>query len=211
MALPPTIPTSFVPRSSSGPRRFTADYSGAFGFFCYGVFVVVMVLSVGVFSYDRILKAQLNTAETSLAKAQQRINSETVRGYVQLRNRLESGKSLLENHVALSGFTGIINLDLPTTVRFTSMHLGVTDSKKVKFEASGNAASFNSLAALSKKMGDEGHVRDVVFSNIGIGLVKDSVKTNVSFGVTGVVDPPLAEFKATDLEEGATPPQTETP
>ncbi len=212
MALPPTIPTSFVPPSSSGPRRFTSDYTGAFGFFGYGVFVLVIILSIGVFSYDKVLDAQLKAATDNIAQAEKRINSDTVHDYVELRNRLDSGRVLLQNHIALSDFTGVINMDLPTTVRFTSMHLAVTDTQKVTFDANGTAASFNALASLSKKIGELGHVKDAVFSNIAIN--KDSkAGPSVTFSVMGSVEPDYTKFKALPLQVATTtgPTATTTP
>ncbi|MDB5244425.1 MAG: hypothetical protein JWN18_295 [Parcubacteria group bacterium] len=193
MALPPNIPTSFVPASSSAPKKFNSDYTGAFGFFAYGVFVLVMIMAIGVFSYKKILKAQLIAKDNELAEAQAKISPETVQTYVDLRNRLIAGKTLLQNHIALTGFLSVIGTDLPSSVRFGTLHLVAHSPQKVTLEADGSAANFNSLAVLSAKIGEAGHVKDAIFSRIGISTGKKDGA--VSFSLSAVLDPSLVVFK----------------
>ena len=51
MALPPTIPTSFVPRSTSvAARQLRTNFTGTFGFFAYIIFGIILVLTLSIFS-----------------------------------------------------------------------------------------------------------------------------------------------------------------
>lgn len=190
MDIPPSIPTSFVPQSASvAARRFRTDFTGAFGFFAYGVLGIVFALAIGVFFYDRILVATQTAKDTALKDAEAKINPATAASFVQLRDRLNSGALLLANHVAFSGFFTLVETLLPTTVRFTSLHLALGDAKKVKLDGSGIAKSFNALAAASTAFAADGHIKEAIFSNIVVN--KDS---SVSFSFTASLDPKLVAF-----------------
>lgn len=190
MDIPPTIPTSFVPQSASAAaRRFRSDFTGAFGFFAYGVLGVVFVLAVGVFFYGRILAATQAGKDAALTKAEAAIDPATVKGFVQLRNRLNSSATLLANHVAFSGFFTLLETLLPSTVRFTSLHLSVTEKKITNLEGSGTAKSFNALAAASVAFATDGRIKDAIFSNIVVN--KDN---SVSFSFSATLDPALVAF-----------------
>ena len=76
MDLPPTIPTSFVPQSAAAAaRRFRSDFTGAFGYFAYGVLGIVFLLALGVFAYGRILANQQASEDATLAKAEAAIDA----------------------------------------------------------------------------------------------------------------------------------------
>jgi len=190
MALPSNIPTSFVPHSAVAPRRFRADLTSAFDFLAYGVLGVVFILALGVFFYGRLLSSSQATKDAALAEAVEGIDQETIEDFVRLSNRLTSGKVLLANHVALSGFFDLFETLVPTTVRFASLHLSIDDMGMVNLEGSGAAKSFNALAAASTAFARDGRVKDAIFSNIVVNP-KDS---SVSFALSASLDPRLIAF-----------------
>lgn len=195
--MPPTIPTSFVPHSASAAaRRFSTDLTGAFGFFAYAVLGFVLVLAIGIFSYSRILVSTQAAKEDELAQATAAIDSATVEGFVQLRDRLSSGQTLLTNHVAFSGFFALLSSVVPTNVRFTALHLFKDDTDKVKLEGAGIARSFNALAVASSAFAADGRVKDAIFSNI----VVDSKDGSVSFALSATLDSRLVAFTAAPAE-----------
>ena len=189
--LPPTIPTSFVPHTSrTDSHRFDSDLSGAFGFFAYIILGCVFALALGVFFYGRILANQQSVNDIALAKAEAAIDVTTVENFVRLRNRLDSGATLLANHNAFSGFFTLLGKLMPSTVRFTSLHLTFNETKEVKIDGLGFAKSFNALAAASTAFATDGHIKDAVFSNIVVSA-RDS---SVSFALTAMLDPKVIAF-----------------
>jgi len=144
MALPPTIPTSFVPHTAStASHRSRTDLTGAFSFLAYTILGIVFVLAIGVFFYGRILAASQFSKDTALKEAESNINLEAVDGFIRLRDRLTSGETLLANHVAFSGFFTLLETILPTTVRFNTLHLSVEDGGTVKVEGTGIAKRYS--------------------------------------------------------------------
>ncbi|OGG78520.1 hypothetical protein A3A36_00480 [Candidatus Kaiserbacteria bacterium RIFCSPLOWO2_01_FULL_52_12b] len=189
MALP-TIPTSFVPYSaSSAARRFSTDFTGIFGFFSYGVLAIMFVLSIGVFVYGRILTNVQSSKDAQLQTEIAKIDQKTVASFVRLHDRLLSGKTLLQGHVAFSNFLASVGTLLPTTVRFSSLNLSFNTAGLPKLDGTGVSKSFNALAVVSTTFATDGHIKDAIFSNIGIN--KDN---SVSFTLSATLDPKSVAF-----------------
>ena len=189
--LPPTIPTSFIPHSASvNARRSGIGPASIFSFFSYTVIVAVFALAIGVFFYGRILAADESTKSAALAKAEANINPATVESFVRLRDRLISGEKLLAGHIAFSGFLTSLGGLMPTTVRFSSLHLSIDDNGTIKFEGSGTAKSFNALAAASIGFARDGRIKDAIFSNIKVEIGGNSV----SFALSATLDPKIVSF-----------------
>ncbi len=189
MALPPTIPTSFVPHSNVAPQRFRADFAGAFGFFAYAVLGVVFLLALGVFFYGRILLADKSSKDKAVLAAKAEIDSKVVENFVRLSDRLTSSKALLEGHTAFSGLFSLLENIIPTTVRFTTLRLSFDATGVSRIEGVGVAKSFNALAAASIAFAEEGRIKDAIFSNINVN--KDN---SVSFSLVATPDPTLIAF-----------------
>ncbi len=188
--LPPTIPTSFVPHAQTGnARKLSADFTGLFGIIAYIIFGIVFVIAIGVFLYGQIRLKTLATAEAKLSSAIEKIDTETVEGFVRLRDRLVSSDKLINEHIAFSGFFSSLEKILPTSVRFLDIKLSLSDSDSPELEGSGIAKSFNALAAVSTAFAQDGRIRDAIFSNISIN--KDG---SVSFDLSATLDPKLTAF-----------------
>jgi hypothetical protein len=190
MALPPTIPTSFVPHSAAASaRRSRADFSGAFGFLAYVVLGIAVALAFGVFFYGRILAVSKAAKDTELASAQAAINPTAVESFVRLSARLTSGETLLGKHIAFSTFFASLEKILLTTVRFTSLNLSMGDTGVSKIAGAGVAKNFNALAAASNAFATDGRIKDAIFSGIGIGG-----GGSVSFTLSATLDPKIVTF-----------------
>ncbi len=191
MALPPSIPTSFVPHPSSAAVRRKSDLTGAFAFFGYGALALVIGLAIAAFIYSSILSAKQASRDAELAKAVAAIDPATVANFVHLRDRLSSGQNLLEKHVALSNFNRVFGTLMPVETRLSALHIVVTDAGGIEVDATGVAKSFNALAASSKSFATDGRINDVIFSGI---KVQDNL---VSFTLSATVDPALTAFDPT--------------
>lgn len=192
MALPPTIPTSFVPHSASAAARSfrRTDLFGAFGLLAYGVLALTVVGALGVFFYERVLAATQSAKDAELVKVEAAIDPATVEGFVRLRDRLASSAALLGGHTAPSLFFTTLDALLPANVRFSTLHLSLDATGAVKLESTGVAKSFNALAAVSAAFAADGRIKDAIFSNIVVSAVNGSV----SFALSATLDPKLVAF-----------------
>lgn len=191
MALLPTIPTSFVPRTPVSDRpHVRVDFASIMGLFSYIIFGVVVLMAIGVFFYGRILAGTIVSKDAALAKAQAAIDPATVESFVKLRDRLTIGQTLLSNHVAPSEFFNALEAVMPATVRFTELHLTVDSTGNAKVDGAGVAKSFNALSAASAAFATDPRIKDVIFSKMTISRVDNSV----SFGFSATLDPKLIAF-----------------
>jgi hypothetical protein len=190
MALPPTIPTSFVPHATTGETsRLRSGSIDALSLLAYALFVIVFALALGVFFYGRLLAAEKTAKDAALVKAEQGIELSTVEGFVQLRNRLNFGETLLKKHASFSNFFSTLETLLPSSVRFNTLHLSFDPLGVAKLEGSGTAKSFNALAAASGAFAADGRIKDAIFSKISIN--KDNT---VAFSLSASLDPKILSF-----------------
>lgn len=178
-----------MPRSSFAAVRQRAQFTGGYPLFAYAALVLAVVLALGTFAYDRVLAGMQTSRDAELAKAEKAIDLATIEGFIQLRNRLNSGTTLLSSHVALSGFFTLLSSVVPTTVRLSSLHLSLDATGKVRLEGAGVARSFNALAAVSTAFATDGRIKDAIFSNLVVN--RDNT---VSFSLSATLDPKVVAF-----------------
>jgi Fe-S-cluster formation regulator IscX/YfhJ len=190
MALLPTVPTSFVPHIASAERRNARpDIGSAFGFLAYMLLVIALVLSAGVFFYSRIRIATEIAKQRDLATAQSKIDPATVESFVQLRNRITSSKTLLDNHVAFSAFFSTLESILPQTVRFKSLRIAIDASNVARVQGSGISKNFNALSVASAAFASDGRIKEVIFSKMIVNHDK-----SISFQFSASLDPKIVTY-----------------
>jgi len=166
----------------------------ALSLLAYALLGIAFVLALGVFFYGRILAADKIAKDAALAKAEGGIDLATVEGFVQLRNRLNYGETLLKNHASFSSFFSSLETLLPLSVRFNTLHLSFDPLGAAKLEGSGTAKNFNALAAASGAFAADGRIKDAIFSKISIN--RDN---SVSFSLSATLDPKILLFAPTAL------------
>ncbi|MEJ0053921.1 MAG: hypothetical protein WDN10_04345 [bacterium] len=204
--MPPTIPTSFVPKQPvrSGSSRPT-------GFNLQGLFLLVSLVllglslaaSAGVFAYGRYLEGQASAKSEELARARASTSESTVEEFLRLRNRLSASEGLLDRHVTLSSFFSLFESLTIERVRFTALNLAVKDDQTAMLQANGQAANFNALAAESHEFSGSPHVKNAIFGNF-----TNEKNGAVNFALTATILPgAIAAFSAASFAA----PVQETP
>lgn len=204
--LPPTIPTSFVPRQQSGATPAARrKKSGSNVFMLIGMVMLIgsMLAAAGIFGYEWYLKSDRERKQIALTQAQEAINLPTVEEFIRLKNRFATAQSLLDNHIFLSSFFEVLEERTLQTVTFDSLRISVSESRSAEIQMSGRAVSFNALAAQSALLATEKHIRRAIFSDITTdeqGLVR--------FALTATVEPQVIAGK--QLEQ-VLPPMPDMP
>ncbi len=187
MALPPTIPTSFVPKQpvATSSRK---QQSGTNIFFIVGgvIAIISVALAAGVFGYEMYLKNTRDQKSANLTQAQKEVNLDTVEGFIRLKSRLNTVQSLLDQHVLLSQFFDTLESRTLQTVRFSGLSLSVEDDRSAEIKMEGVARSFNALAAQSSMIAAEKRIKRAIFSDISVNK-----NGTVSFSLTATIDPRL--------------------
>lgn len=187
MALPPTIPTSFVPKQpvATSSRK---QQSGTNIFFIVGgvIAIVSVALAAGVFGYEMYLKNARDQKSANLTQAQKDVNIDTVEGFIRLKSRLNTVQNLLDQHVMLSEFFDTLESRTLQTVRFSGLSLAVEDDRSAEIKMEGVARSFNALAAQSSMIAAEKRIKRAIFSDISV-----NENGTVAFSLTATIDPRL--------------------
>jgi hypothetical protein len=199
MAVPPTVPTSFVPRSGSLSFKNSAfDFGGAFAFLGYGAFVLALLAAGGLFAYNWYLGTVEAAKQADLQKAETSIDTSTVESFIRLNTHLSEGKRLLSGHLIFSKAFDLIASLAPTTVRLTSISILTSDAHTAVLSSTGSAASFNALAVFSDALGRESQIKNAVFSGLGIGK-----NGEVSFSLTANLDQSLTTFSVSSAADAS--------
>ncbi|OGG82115.1 hypothetical protein A3H77_01795 [Candidatus Kaiserbacteria bacterium RIFCSPLOWO2_02_FULL_56_11] len=206
MAVPPSVPTSFVPRTTPpSVRRGVFDFGGAFAFIGYGAFALALLMAAGIFAYEWYLESVEGGARKELQEAQSAIDAATVESFVRLNDRLIEGKRIIERHPMTSAVFDLVEKLTPASVRLASLSLSFTDARIGIVSAKGTASSFNALAALSAALGRDGRIKDAVFSDISVE------QGGVSFTLSAATDLALTAFVATALLPTSAPEEPTAP
>lgn len=209
MALPPNIPTSFVPKQpvTTQSRRS----GGRHGILYYGALFLLGVSVVGAgltFGYKTYVETVRDSRKAKLEAAEKSINPDAVEDFIRLRNRIRAASTLLDQHVVTSQFFDVLETLTLQNVRFQSLILSVGPDRTAKIEMHGVARSFNALAAESAAFAAEKRIKRAIFSNITAD--KNGV---VSFSLRAELDPKLVTVTSSGIkvQESAPNIATSTP
>ena len=205
MALPPTIPTSFVPRSQTQrPERL--DFMGAFFFVGVGILAIAIIGAGAVFGYKLYLERTKAADDALVAHDEQMIDPTVVAGFVRLQQRINTTGLLLNSHIILSQLFSLFEQSTPANVRLGSFAFVTTSGESTGYTLSvtGTARSFNSLAVASASFSAAPYLRNVIFSNLTVAQSGD-----VTFTMNADIDPKLVSLSTSG--SSPSPSATTTP
>jgi len=191
VALSPGIPTSFVPKQPvQTPRRKVSAGSNLFMLVSFAVTGLVVLVSGAVFAYSQFLAHVEITKAAELQKQQDAVDTDTVREYIRLKDRFNSGASLLDNHITLSRFFDDLESLTLQNVQFTKLSLTVAGDGTAKLDLDGIAKNFNALAVQSNNVAGDKLIKRAIFSDIGFDS-SSKTSSRIKFKLTADLDPKL--------------------
>jgi hypothetical protein len=183
VALSPSIPTSFVPKQPVAPKRRSSGNDLL-------LLISILILGLGIFAsvatfaYDAYLQSVVKDKEAKLIAARKDAQEDEVKGFVQLRNRLNASRNLLDQHVAMSQVFDMLENTTLVNTRFDSMSIQVADDRSASITIAGSAKNFNALAAESKSFAAQKYVKSAIFSGIRI-----NADGTIGFSINATLDP----------------------
>jgi hypothetical protein len=189
----PKFQSSFIPKGPIAASPLGAQYAKPkatlFGFIATLVFVLTLILSVGVFAYDRYLLSSIGTMGDQLTSARATMQPDTINELVTADKRLQGTRLLLAQHTALSPFFDFLESATLKNVRYTEF-LYTADSGGYEVSMQGQARSYQDVASQSDAFNRSGVFRDPVFSNLDL-----DAKGNVTFAFHATIDPSLVSYE----------------
>lgn len=187
VALPPTIPTSFVPKQPVTVTKKRMSGANPFLMLSYFILGVAVVGCLVLFGFEYYLNSVAARKAAEVTSAQNNIDQATVTQFIRLRDRFTAAKAVLNNHVELSQFFDLLESITLQGVRYNSLSVTVTDSRTAQVQLAGAARSFNTLAGESSAFAAQGRIKRAIFS----GINSNPKDGTVTFSLTADLDPTL--------------------
>lgn len=183
--------TSFIPKKSLAEKRPEGHMGGVFFGISLVIFIIVVVVSIGLYGYGKFLEKRLESMNISLERARASFEPATILELKRMNGRITGADQILAQHVAFSEFFKLLETLTLKSVRFDQFDYayapeGITVSLK------GKAYNYSSVALQSDIIGASTYLKNPIFANLGL----DS-KGNVSFDLSVYVDPSLVLYKET--------------
>ncbi|HEX5774947.1 MAG TPA: hypothetical protein VFY28_03250 [Candidatus Paceibacterota bacterium] len=206
MALPPTVPTSFVPKQPVATTRRARNGTNLFLLGATLIAAFSILLAAGVFGYEKYLESVHSKKAAMLTQAEASISRDTVEDFIRLRDRLVSAEVLLDEHVAMSQFFDLLESVTAQNVQFSSLEIELSPDRSAKITMKGRATTFNALAVESAAFAAEKRIRRAIFSGISAGE-----QGGVSFSLTAELDPRLVVWQGPSAAASVAPAIEEEP
>ena len=189
----PRFQTSFIPKKPivSTPSR-DASPINLFSLLATIVFIVAVALSGGVFFYKQLTSKQIVQNKTDFERAKNAFEPDIVNKIVRLDTRIETGKKLMESHVAVTPLFEFLSDVTLKTVRFKDFTFTYLAKDKIQVALKGQALSYASVALQADLLNAQKNLKNTIVSDMAL-----ETAGTVSFSVSTIVDPNLFSYVKT--------------
>lgn len=161
------------------------------------IFFAVVILAAATFFYRGALIRDITALDIELSKAKKSFEPEFVDTATRLHKRIQSVKTLLGSHRAVSPLFDILEKKTLEQVRFQDLSLSTTGGE-ILLSMTGEAKSFNSVALQSDVFGGESYFKNPIFSNFNL-----NERGDVIFNFETTIDPELMRYREIVLRAAA--------
>lgn len=198
--------TSFIPKASLEVERKQSPKGSpvALANVIAGVVLILAIVgSAGMFLFERFTIEAISAKQKSLELSRAAFEPATIKELSRLNTRIETGRVLLSEHMALSKLFDELESLVLTSVRFSDFSYSSPATGKVVINAKGAAQSFNAVAQQSGGFSKSDIITEPIFSNVNIGNTGA-----IEFDFEAIVN--TGRLKYTGAT-GTPPPTTGTP
>src|SRR3989338_657955 len=180
------LPQTFISRKTVPVQTAQARHARTNVFFllCAVVFAVSLLAAGGAFAYQKILAARLTKMNNDLVAARASFEPAFIEELRRMDVRLETAKTVLAGHRAISPLFSLLEKETLATVRFNKFSFSEDPNEGgVRLALVGEAAGFNSIALQSDVFAKNGSFLNPVFSDFDVdksGIVHFSFAATVA-------------------------------
>lgn len=186
----PRFQTSFIPKKPITPAtaRPTSTVS-LFSLLATVLFIVVLALSAGVFFYQNKLQKDIAVDKTSLDRAKGAFEPEVINQIIRLDTRIESAKTILASHLAVTPIFNLLSNATLKTVRFRDFSFSYIAPDKISINMKGQATGYSAVALESDTLNTQKALKNTMLSEMALEPLG-----TVSFNVSTTLDPSLVSY-----------------
>lgn len=194
--------SSFIPRGPMAPVSAATfqrnnKKGGLFGFLAFLIFTLSLIITVGVYAYEKYQVSHIAKMGQELEAARQSLEADALNQVMRLNSRIESAQKIVDSHTAMSPLYDFLEANTVKSVRFTDFKYEDT-AEGIKVKLGGDARGYSALALQAQLFNKTKYVRNPVFTDLHL-----DEKGNVKFSFTADIDKALISYK--------TPPQITAP
>ncbi len=190
--------TSFIPKKTFDA---TAQKPAGRSNILLTIGVVILVLAVlsagGIFAYEKFLGSSIEKKREALQRARDSFAPEFIRELSHLDAKIQNARSLLKNHIAVSGIFDLLQATTLETVQFTSFGYAIED-QGIRVSMEGVARSFSSVALQSDGFSENRFISEPVFSGLQL-----NERGDVAFSASILVDPAAVSYEGRMQDAGS--------
>lgn len=168
---------------------FKKKKAGIFGVVAFSIFITIIVVTIGMFVYKRILKSEISNLKSELAEKQATIDQKSIKEMLSFNRKLKAVKSLVDKHKIVSSVFSTISSSTVSTVQFTDFGYRYNTDNDIEVSMHGKAVDYASVALQEDVLVKTKSIKSVSFSNLGL-----SDKGTVSFGLVVVISPEIGIY-----------------
>lgn len=194
--------TSFIPKqpiNESAPKHTSA--ASLFFLIAFIVFMAAIAAGGGVFIYSQIVEKNIKDGTVQLTKNKNAFDSNTIKEFTRLDNRINSADTLLKQHKSVSTLFQVLSNTTLKNVRFTDFKYAASDDK-ISLSMRGEAFNYETVALQAKAFTDP--ILKNVFKSPIFGDLTLDQQGNVAFSFSTGIDPFLVDYYKLKKEEYAT-------
>lgn len=195
--MPPKFQSSFIPKA---PQTFSVGAgipsSPSFGggklnlisFITTTIFLLTLVAGMGIFGYKYFVNSSINKMIQKIESSRSYLTSEQIINILELDQRINGARILLNNHQAISPFFRFLEVQTPQSVKYNEFNYSKTGEGNI-FTLNGVARSYGSLALVADIVYKNTNLLNPIFSNIKLD---DS--GNVEFTLRAGIEPNFISY-----------------
>ncbi len=209
--MPERVTTSFIPKASlqvEHTRETRSRPIALVNVIAIGLLLIAILASGGVFLIQQYTIQSIASKKQSLERSRAAFEPETIKQLSRLDSRIDSGKTLLAQHPALSNLFNDLEARTLASVRFSDFKYEVIGTNRVVLSMKGQASSFNAVALQSDAFSKSPIITEPIFSNVNI-----NPQGTIDFDFLGVIDAGRMKYTgataaAPVMPASSTPPTT---
>ncbi len=167
----PKFQTSFIPKNPGlGGQSATMPYVRERNIFSTAstvLFVLMLLVSGGLFGYKIILTNKKETASNSLVAARTTLEPQKIQTLIDANSRIVSTKNLLDKHVVLSELLVLLQQITLQKVSFSSLAYKNMDNKPT-ISLTAEALGYNAIAAQEDVFAKNDFIKNPIFSDFSL-------------------------------------------
>jgi hypothetical protein len=186
----PKFQTSFIPKKPivGGANRNSSPIN-LFTLLGTVVFIAALAMSGGAFFYQKILVKQIEKNQADLNRAKDDFDPETINAIVRFDARAQTGKKLLESHIAVTPIFDFISQITLESVRFRDFEFTYISPTDIEVEMKGLAQSYTSVALQSDILNEQKNLKETIISDMSLESTG-----NVAFNVSTKLNAELLSY-----------------